>query len=323
MPHLVENMAYTGVTPWHGLGQKLPANRPLDEWIVSAGMDWKINEAPVLFDCNALPDSTLCLPLTREAQGHKVLYRSDTHAPLSVVSHRYQVVQPKAIMEFYRDLTEQFGFEMETAGVLKGGRKLWALAKTGQSTQVRGNDTVNGYVLLATACDGTMATTAQFTSVRVVCNNTLSIATRDSTGAVKVPHSTQFDALAVKQKLGLTVSKWDEFSYQLKALSDRKLNDRNVTRFLSSLFDGHNTALSVKARERNQAAILNLYQGNGMGAQFASAHNTAFGLLNAVTQFVDHEQRAHSNDNRLNSAWFGQGAKLKNRAFENAMALVA
>lgn len=324
MSHLVEHMAYTGVTPWHGLGQKLPANRPLDEWIVSAGMDWKINEAPVLFDCNAVPGSSMLrLPLTREAQGHKVLYRSDTHAPLSVVSHRYQVVQPKAIMEFYRDLTEQFGFEMETAGVLKGGKKLWALAKTGQSTQVKGNDTVNGYVLLATACDGTMATTAQFTSVRVVCNNTLSIATRDSNGAIKVPHSTQFDATVVKQKLGLSVSKWDEFSYQLKALSERKLTDRNVKGFLDSLFNEHSTTLSAKARERNQASILNLYQGNGMGAQYVSAHNTAFGLLNAVTQFVDHEQRAHSNDNRLNSAWFGQGAKLKNRAFENALALVA
>ena len=74
MPHLVENMAYTGVTPWHGLGQKLPANRPLEEWIVSAGMNWKINEAPVLFDCNILPDSsTLRLPLTREAQGRSFM----------------------------------------------------------------------------------------------------------------------------------------------------------------------------------------------------------------------------------------------------------
>ena len=51
----------------------------------------------------------------------RVLYRSDTHAPLSVVSQRYQEVQPKEILEFYRDLTEQSGFELETAGVLKGG----------------------------------------------------------------------------------------------------------------------------------------------------------------------------------------------------------
>ncbi|RPH15229.1 MAG: DUF932 domain-containing protein [Alteromonadaceae bacterium TMED7] len=324
MAHLVENMAYTGETPWHGLGHAIPANRPLDEWIVAAGMDWCINEASVLFDCNALPGSpTLRLPLTREAKGYKVLYRSDSHTPLSVVSQRYQVVQPKAIMEFYRDLTEQFGFEMETAGVLKGGRKLWALAKTGQTTHVKGKDTVNGYVLLATACDGTMATTAQFTSVRVVCNNTLAIATRDNRGAVKVPHSTQFNATEVKQQLGLSVSGWDEFSYQMKALSERKLTSRGVSRFLTTLFDDHTPTLSVKTRDRNMASIIKLYQGHGKGAELSSAHNTAFGLLNAVTQFVDHEQRAHSIDNRLNSAWFGQGAKLKNLAFDNALALVA
>ena len=60
---------------------------------------------------------------------NKVLYRSDTHAPLSVVSQRYQVVQPREILEFYRDLTEISGFELETAGRFKGGRKIWALAK--------------------------------------------------------------------------------------------------------------------------------------------------------------------------------------------------
>jgi len=89
-----------------------------------------------------------------------VLYRSDTKAPLSVVSNRYQIVQPREVLEFYRDLTEVSGYELETAGVLKGGRKFWALARTGQTTKLKGNDQVNGYLLLATSCDGTLATTA-------------------------------------------------------------------------------------------------------------------------------------------------------------------
>jgi phage/plasmid-like protein (TIGR03299 family) len=101
------------------------------------------------------------------------------------------------ILHFYRDLTEQSGFELETAGVLKGGKKFWALARTGQSSALKGKDVSNGYILLATACDGTLATTAQFTSIRVVCNNTLAIALRGqqgNSGVVKVPHSTRFDA---------------------------------------------------------------------------------------------------------------------------------
>ena len=79
------------------------------------------------------------------------------------MSSRYQVVQPKAVLEFYRDLTEISGFELETAGVLKEGKKFWALAKTAKETALKGNDVVKGYILLATSCDGTLATTAMQT----------------------------------------------------------------------------------------------------------------------------------------------------------------
>jgi phage/plasmid-like protein (TIGR03299 family) len=159
----------------------------------------------------------------------RVLYRSDTHAPLSVVSQRFQEVQPMEILHFYRDLTEQSGFELETAGVLKGGKKFWALARTGQSSALKGKDVSNGYILLATACDGTLATTAQFTSIRVVCNNTLAIALRGqqgNSGVVKVPHSTRFDAEKVKQQLGISVRAWDEHMYEMKQLSQRKVTQQ-------------------------------------------------------------------------------------------------
>ncbi len=193
--HLVQSMAYVGQTPWHGLGNQLAANQPIEVWADRAGMNWTIEPSEVRYvsgsagigSIHAFPDQ-------------KVLYRSDTKAPLSVVSARYQVVQPREILEFYRDLTEVGGFELETAGVLKEGRKFWALAKTGQSGMLKGKDHVKGYLLLATACDGTLATTAQFTSVRVVCNNTLAIALGDGTGVVKVPHRSQFDPQAVKRQ---------------------------------------------------------------------------------------------------------------------------
>jgi phage/plasmid-like protein (TIGR03299 family) len=114
--------------------------------------------------------------------------------------------------------------------VLKGG-KFWALARTGQSTALKGKDVSNGYILLATACDGTLATTAQFTSIRVVCNNTLAIALRNgstSAGVVKVPHSTRFDAEKVKQQLGISVRAWDEHMYEMKQLSQRKVTQQEA-----------------------------------------------------------------------------------------------
>ncbi len=178
MAHLVENMAYVDAEPWHGLGNQLPPNQPIEVWQRAAGMDFTIKETDVLF--NVSDEGGLHVKANGDA---KVLYRSDNHTPLSVVSKRYKVVQPHDVLEFYRTLTEAGGFQLETAGVLESGKKLWAMARTGQSTLLKGGDKVNAYLLLATSCDGTLCTTAQFTSVRVVCNNTLQMAVGDSSGS--------------------------------------------------------------------------------------------------------------------------------------------
>jgi phage/plasmid-like protein (TIGR03299 family) len=117
-----------------------------------------------------------------------------------LVSGDYQIVQPKEVLEFYRELTEQYGYTLETAGALDGGRKVWALARTSTTgtADTGGKDKLAAYILLATSCDKTLATTAAFTSVRVVCQNTLFFAIEDikqkRRRQVKVPHNLRFDA---------------------------------------------------------------------------------------------------------------------------------
>lgn len=69
------------------------------------------------------------------------------------------------------------------------------------------------------------------------------------------------------------------------------------------------------------AKVHALFHGAGRGADLPSAKDTAYGLLNAVTEFVDHERRARSSDHRLDSAWFGQGASLKQKALDQAVLL--
>jgi phage/plasmid-like protein (TIGR03299 family) len=227
------------------------------------------------------------------------------------------------VLEFYRDLVDLGGFELETAGVLKGGKKLWALARTGQEMLLKGDDRVAAYLLLATACDGTLATTAQFTSVRVVCNNTLAIATSDSQGAIKVPHSTKFEADKVKQQLGIGITAWQRFITDAKRLADRPIHPFEARRFLVELLGDPELPFHSQPNSKALKRVFDLYAGAGMGAQLAAANDTAWGLLNAVTQFVDHERRSRCVDNRLDSAWFGTGAYLKQKALEGALALAA
>lgn len=317
--HLVQTMAYTGEKPWHGLGNKLPAQQPIEAWKEQAGMDWEIQESEVRYISgsnnvgviNAFPEQ-------------KVLYRSDTKAPLAVVSKRFKVVQPGEVLEFYRDLTAHSGFELETAGVLREGRKFWALARTGQSTVLKGRDRVDGYLLLATACDGTLATTAQFTSVRVVCNNTLRIALGGATGAIKVPHRSHFDADTVKRQLGITVSSWDGFVARMKALVECPVDPDTVEGLLRRVLTYQ--VQEGKANVVNEQALTNvraLYEGGGRGAILASSRGTAWGLLNSVTEYVDHHRRARSDDHRRDAAWFGQGAQIKHKAWEEVLDLVS
>ncbi|MDC4583556.1 DUF932 domain-containing protein [Acinetobacter baumannii] len=343
MAHQIETMAFVGQTPWHGLGNQLPPNQPIEIWAQQAGMDWRIESSNVSYMAKNDRGQNILMPYEEQ----RVLYRSDTHAPLSVVSQRYQEVQPKEILEFYRDLTEQSGFELETAGVLKGGKKFWALARTGQSTALKSKDVSNGYILLATACDGTLATTAQFTSIRVVCNNTLAIALRgqsSSAGVVKVPHSTKFDAEKVKQQLGISVRAWDEHMYEMKQLTQRKVSQQEAKAYFDAVFNNstmsisdpeeniiqfyHNVAQQVQEKkpEPNGRAMnkaLEMFNGQGRGADLSSAKDTAYGLLCSITEFVDHERRAMSTDHRLDSAWFGAGAGVKQRGLEQALALIA
>lgn len=324
--HLVQTMAYANETPWHGLGHKLAAHQPLEVWAESAGMNWRIEESEVRFVAGNGSD-TKGLGSIHALPEQKVLYRSDTKAPLSVVSNRYQVVQPSEILEFYRDLTEVGGYELETAGVLKEGRKFWALARTGQSAVLKGKDQVHGYLLLATACDGSLATTAQFTSVRVVCNNTLAIALGEGKGAVKVHHRSQFDAQAVKRQLGIAISSWDGFMVRMKALSERKVTPDIAEAYFKRVltYAAVNPAgQSVTAvNDRALKSVQELFAGRGKGANLASASGTAWGLLNGVTEFIDHHRRARSEDHRRDAAWFGAGAAVKQKAWDEAMKLVA
>ena len=351
MAHQIEQIAYVGETPWHGLGNQLSPHQPIEVWAEQAGMDWRIESSDVSYMAQNERGQSIIMPYEEQ----RVLYRSDTHAPLSVVSQRYQEVQPKQILEFYRDLTEQSGFELETAGVLKGGKKFWALAKTGQTSALKGKDVSNGYILLATACDGTLATTAQFTSIRVVCNNTLAIALKGqnlSAGVVKVPHSTKFDAEKIKQQLGISVRAWEDHMYEMKQLSQRKVTQTEAAAYFDAVFN--NTSLSMPEQEdgiiqfyrnvamqaqsnnpatkadnktepngRAMSKVMTMFNGQGRGAELSSAKDTAYGLLCSITEFADHERRAMSQDHRLDSAWFGAGAGLKQRGLEQALAMIA
>jgi phage/plasmid-like protein (TIGR03299 family) len=310
------SMAYVNDEPWHGLGQKLTPDASIETWMQEAGMDYTILEAPALFNT---PSGV------QTVQNRNVLYRSDTHAPLGFVGSRYRVVQPSEVLEFFRDITESQQFELETAGVLFDGAKYWALARTGKTARIGGKnskDVIDGYLLLATSCDGTLQTLAQFTSIRVVCNNTLTAATygrdRKDNGAIKVSHRSIFNPDEVKKQLGID-NTWSEFVDGANELSKVRVKDEDALRFVVSLVGDPAKDLSEQSdKAKAVATVYQLYKGKGRGSDLKSAEGTAWGLVNGVSEYVDH-LAGQSQDNRLYLGMFYDGSYLKNQAFQQAM----
>lgn len=329
------SMAYTGQTPWHGLGQVLTPGASLEDWQRESGLDWSAERTNVLYSVpmdSELPGRAGAGTGLATSKNHDVLYRSDTGNVLSIVSPRYQPVQPKEVIEFYRDLTERHGFELETAGALKDGKKIWALANTKNAITLRGEDKVKGYLLLATSYDGTMSTQARFTSVRVVCNNTLTFAANQGKANVVVPHSTKFDADAVKLDLEVGDA-WAAFASRAQAMSERVVSQDEAIRFFLNAYHNLGTVDEIKDAQKDEktAAKLENFMEKRMtealfaspGSHMASAKGLLWGLVNAVTFDVDHRMPAHNQGNRLDSAWFGKGEQIKQRAWGRALEMIA
>jgi len=303
-------MAYVGDEPWHGLGQKLADNATIEQWQMAAGMDWKIRRSKVRYAVEQTGSEILELP-----ESH-VLFRSDTNAPLGIVSSKYKTVQPAEVMEFFRDLTESNGFKMDTAGTLFGGKRFWALASIGESACIVGNDQIDGYLLLSTSSDGTLATTARFTTVRVVCNNTLGMALKgNAKREIVVSHRSVFDADRVKNELGIARDAFGDFLKEARHLAKTRVKMDEAEAFIATLLKDTKTVVSEDvSKTKPYQKIMDLFTTTGIGHEMAGADGTAWGLVNAVTEYVDHHVKAKSDSHRLSSAWFGRGDNLKTAA---------
>lgn len=307
------SIAYVGDKPWHGLGQELTPDASIETWKKEAGMDWEIKDSPIIFNDGSG---------SKVYKGSRVLFRSDTGEQLSIVSDEYRVVQPGQVLEFFQDLVALQGFKLTTAGVLFDGRRFWALADTGRETDVLSKDRVKGMLLLTTSCDGTLATTAMFTTVRVVCNNTLALSlNKDSKNATRVTHRSVFDPTKVKADLGLLDTAWETFKANIIAMCKVKMTDNNAYDFVKKLLINPSREADKQPYtvERDVQAILKRVR-NGMGTN--KTYGTLWGALNGVTEFVDHESRARIPDHALWSSWFGKGSNLKTKAYEAALELI-
>lgn len=311
--------AFCGNQAWHGLGSELTKDATIEQWITEAGLDWNIEETDIRYEFNH-PEIG---PVSRIVPDKKILFRSDTKKDLAIVGDKYNVVQPKEVLEFFRELTSYHGFTLSAAGSLMGGTRFWATAETGYSDKILGTDEIKGYLLLVTSADGTLATLGQFTSTRVVCANTLRVSLQNGAkSAIKVSHKRIFDPNSMKIDLGLISDSWDSFIGNINQLANKPMTDKQVSQFFKELeFNNDFTEEEQHASALKRVNELEVLYRRGAGADYGIG--TAWGALNAVTNLYTHgiTGSRKSASNRFMDTYFGDGDRIKSESFDKLLEL--
>lgn len=341
MAHLVETMAYANEVPWHGLGKKVHPNMTPTEMLVEAGLDWTVSKRPAYF-----PDKANCWNLNDPRGEAGLVHASDSffivrdsdNSVLSPAGTGYQPFQNEEVMTFFKKFTEAGHMRMETAGSLKRGKEIWGLAKIEKGFTLAGGDPVEGYLLLNNSHVVGKAMNIMFTPIRVVCNNTLTMALGDTTATnrYRVMHLQMFSEdimRAAEEALGISTGQMERFQEQAEFLSNKRYDIINVDNFIAELFQPKTLLERGKAVTANIANDLPPLRDEfnrtatmvadaletSPGADLKTAKGTWWGALNAVTYVVDHKSRSMEEGNALHSAWFGGGANTKRKALEKAL----
>ena len=321
MSAYVEAMFSVKERPWHGLGVILDEPPSTADAIRQAGLDWKVKKIPIVtnYQTNGIWEK---IPVkNRYAVARMGKFGNIVKVFDNVVTHNYKPLQNIEAFKFFDDILKEFpGVTLETAGSLKNGEVVWIMAKlsdemiVGQTKDGK-NDVVEKYLLLSNAHSGKRQVKVSFTPIRVVCWNTLSCAETDvdvqirHTGNVlKKLESIKYDFMEVMEtyeKIGRLFNKMAEAEISADTAS---MLIRNFVPRPRPNKDGVITERSIRYRSHQIETIHENY---------SHESDTAWGLYNAVTGYVDYDMRARKDaDKRLNSIWFATGAQRK-REFLN------
>lgn len=313
MAHEVEKMFSVGEVPWHGLGVILRNPPSIEEAIRMAGLDWEVALKP------------LCIAEDgRPVRANATVRLSDGKILGNALGPDYRVLQNRDAFRWFQPFIDAGTATLESAGSLRGGVRVWVLAKIeGSMFDVRPGDAVQPYILLAHAHDHSLAIRVGFTAVRVVCMNTLmgAIQSESTNKLIKIRHTENAGAALEKIRTTMDLAR-QEFAAtaeQLRELARVGCSDLTLRRYVRKVFFPAMEATDFEAGggkgDRILAQVIPLFE-CGRGADLS--RGTLWGAFNAVTEFTTHI-RGRSADGRVDSQWFGEGAKIAQRALGTAL----
>lgn len=313
MAAAIETMAYLGATPWHGLGEKLDESDKYDweKCRVKAGLDWDVE----------LTD--LVTGDTHQKVDMKGVRRKTDNKILGVVGPRFTPLQNVDAFKWFQPFLDAREAELNTAGALKEGSRVWVLAKLNRDpVEIVPNDIVEKYILLSHGHDGSLAVRVGFTPIRVVCQNTLSMAHGDKASKlIRIRHSKQvtYNLENIRDIMNVANQEFEATAEQYRLLARKSINQDDIRAYVKKV---------LKLEDKDSTRSNNIIEEvvgltvSGRGNDNVRVRGTLWGAYNGITEYLSW-QRGNSPDTRINALWYGEGATMSKSALDIALEMAA
>ena len=303
-----------GEKAWHGLGTYVENSMTAEECIQGARMDWEVEKHPMYVENS---DGEF-----DEIEGFSAATRNDTGDILSLVTDSYQIVQNREAFGFFDSIVDRGEAIYETAGVLGKGERIFITAKLPDDIIVKGEQ-IENYILLTNSHDGTSALQAGFTSIRVVCNNTLTAALGDLKNSIKLRHTTNIKQMLAEaaEIMGISSKYTAELNEAFNEMAKVKITDKQLRAYIEQVMNPAREQLTKAEKVEFSKQFTNQVDSI---VEFATTHDTQttkaakgtiWGAYNAISGYYGHIKEHKSESARMNDIIFGQGDQRIKSAF--------
>jgi phage/plasmid-like protein (TIGR03299 family) len=353
-----KDMFYVGETPWHGLGTKLEGRPTSEDAIKAANLDWEVSYKPLFAGTYAYEgtEAPQAVP-GNQLVSHRATFKVGTGEILGVVGPNWHVYQNREAFKFFDPFIVSGQAAYETAGQLRGGKRVWILAEiTGDPLVIvpKADDVIRRYILLSNAHDGTRAIFCGYTPIRVVCANTLSASVDSADSALlKVRHTKKAAEVVnnIGDSMNLINQTFEMTAKMYRELAAKGCDEATLKKYVNLVFAPRRVAKAVatknaadlfvertiaKALDKGEAheetglaaeelrslvypKIAELFEG-GRGNDLPGVKGTLWAAYNSISEYIVHE-RGKDAASRLDGAWFGHGKVQNQRALKVGMEL--
>jgi len=308
------SMFYINEVPWHGMGTKLDKPATAREAIQAANLDWQVVKVPLFAGSKHIPVPDKFATVRKTSN---IISKNDP--VLGVVGRDYTPLQNREAFTFFDPVVGEDAAIYHTAGALGKGERIWILAKLPGHIRVVGDDIAEKYLLLSNSHDGKSSVQIKFTPVRVVCQNTLTLALGSGSCWRAVHHSDiQQKIKQAHEMLGLIKTRFNDLEASFQQMARVKIDKNRLTQYLTQVYPDPKEPDEIELVRRDREWS-EFFFDLGRGNRMPGVAGSLWAAFNGVTEWLDHRRGRQNENQRLNSVWFGESARIKNRAFDLAV----